>query len=69
MDDNWNLIISENEHLLDKLFKDNNEAVYRFIGIVYCSDDYYYLMLSMAGEHRLYSCVGELNDYGLKLVI
>ena len=65
---NWRQIIGESEPVLDDLFTDLNGAVHRFVGVMHSRDDYYYVMVSMAGEYRLSSCVGNLETNGYKPV-
>ena len=67
-DGNWREIISESEPILDDLFADLSGAVHRFVGVMHSRDDYYYVMVSMAGEYRLSSCVGNLETNGYKPV-
>lgn len=64
---NWRQIIAESETVLDKIYTDESGAAYRFIGVMHGSDDYYYMMVSMAGEYQLLSCVGNLELYGFEL--
>lgn len=65
---NWRQIIKESEPLLENLFNDKDGAIHRFAGVMHCQDDYYYTMVSMAGEYKLYSCVGSLEMFGFEQV-
>lgn len=61
---NWRTIIKECEPLIDKLYLDDNGAAHRFIGVMHGIDDYYYCMLSMAGQLQLLSCAGSIDGFG-----
>lgn len=65
---NWQQIIKESEHLIDKKFKDPNGNQYTFVGVVHGSDDYYYGMVDPDGKLMMLSCVGNLNSWELTLI-
>ena len=65
---NWRKIIEKSEPMLDSLFTDGDGAVHRFIGVMYSSDDYYYCMMSMAGELRRLTCVGSIESFGFDII-
>lgn len=62
---NWRLIVEEYKRLLGKWYV-NRGISYRFSGIVYAEDDYYYLMVDRDGVVRLLSCVGSIRGHGFK---
>lgn len=64
---NWQPIIKECEQFLDKMFLDDKEEAYRFIGVMHSEDDYYYCMMGMDGKLVRVSCVMNLESFGYKL--
>ena len=66
---NWRAIVSENEHLIDRMFtQDSTREKFHFFGIVHGSDDYYYGMSSPDHKLWLLSCVGSIEGHGFTLV-
>ena len=63
---NWRKIIKESESLFNRYFTDEEGEVYYFVGVIYASDDYYYCMVSKAGELKMLSCVDSIEDHGYK---
>lgn len=64
---NWRIIVKECENLIGKKFCDKDGNQYRFFGIVWGEDDFYYGM-SRDGNVRLLSCVGNLETNGFTLL-
>lgn len=61
---NWRSIVKSHEDLLDRTYRETRTGkLFCFVGIVHASDDYYYLM-TRAGECRLLTCVGYLDERG-----
>ena len=60
---NWRDIVNDTEHLINKLFRDHNGDEYRFFGIVWGSDDFYYGMRNPKNRKMvLLSCVGNIEE-------
>ena len=64
---NWRAIVSENESMIGRKYKDNRGKVHRFFGLVHGDDDYYYGMSSRTGVVLL-SCVGDITGHGFELL-
>lgn len=65
---NWRSLVVECEPLFDKLFHDANGQEYRFYGLVWTSEDFYYGLTNTTTKHSiLLSCVGDIESYGYKL--
>jgi len=69
-DGNWRHLVAKCEPLFDKVFQEIGTGVqYRFFGLVWAEDDFYYGMTSLTtGKPLLLSCVGNFESYGLELV-
>jgi len=66
---NWRKIIAEHNHLFGKSYVHNGE-LYKFDGIVWGQDDFYYLMINMSDRtcHQL-TCVGSIEQQGFTLYV
>ena len=64
---NWRNIIKETEHLIGQKYQKNNE-IFKFIGVLYSDDDFYYAFIDKYNELSLYSCVLNIEDYNIKLI-
>ena len=65
---NWRSLVVECEPLLDQLFHDANGKEYRFFGLVWASEDFYYGLIDIGTKQTiLLSCVGDIEPYGYKL--
>lgn len=65
--ENWIALTTECEPLLGKDFIDCNGTLFRFFGLVWTDDDYYYGMFTREGKTLLLSCVGSLDAHGFVL--
>lgn len=65
---NWRKIIKDCESLFGKKFKDSNDLIYRFIGVMHGDDDYYYCMWRY-DDLRLLSCVSSIEKHGFSEII
>ena len=65
---NWRDIVNESETILGRDFKDRNGEIYRFFGLVWSDDDFYYGMFSNSNNMRLLSCVGSIDGHGFTLI-
>lgn len=69
---NWRNIIKESDPLLGKKFFDSyTKRVYKFVGVVWAEDDYYYLMRDQESPNPKYvwsTCCVSLETAGYTLV-
>jgi len=68
MSDAWVSLVQEYEHLIGTDWKDARDDVWRFYGLVYAEDDYYYGMIRRDGKTLLLSCVGSLETFMERVV-
>jgi hypothetical protein len=62
---NWRNIIKECEPLFDKIYLDRNGEECVFVGVLWGSDDFYYVMWNIkTGKSSLLSCVGSIEGHG-----
>lgn len=69
---NWDILVEEYEKHLDALYEWQRGAdgeVYRFVGLIHGSDDFYYGMLNLrTGRLAMCSCVGSIEGHGFKKI-
>lgn len=57
------------EHLINKRFIEvSTGKKYYYIGVLVCSDDYYYAMYSKKRGLISLSCVGDIESWGFELI-
>ena len=62
---NWRSIIEENEPLFDRSYTRDGQGEYKFIGVLWASDDFYYAMREVDTKNTIMlTCVGRLSDMG-----
>ena len=55
---NWRNIIEDTDHLIGKIYYDSNNVGWRFIGVLWAADDYYYTFRQKSGEkYKFVTCV------------
>ena len=64
---NWYSLVKEYEPLFNKRFVNNFGKKWRFYGLVWGGDDFYYGMYRK-NKVLLLSCVGSLKGHGFELV-
>ena len=62
---NWRSLIKEYGPLIDRWFVDNRGQKWRFYGLVWGSDDFYYGMWRK-DKVTLLSCVGSIEGHGFE---
>jgi len=75
---NWNILVEEYEKHLDALYEcadtpfyeeEGAGEVYRFVGLIHGSDDFYYGMVNVkTGRLMMCSCVGSIEGHGFKKI-
>lgn len=64
---NWRSLVEEYEPLIGRSFVDNKNQEWRFYGLVWGGDDFYYGMWR-EDKVALWSCVGSLETAGFEMV-
>lgn len=64
---NWRMLVSEYSPMFGRDYKDDRTGeVFRFYGLVHTEDDYYFGMWNhITKKHRLLSCVGNIEGFGM----
>lgn len=64
---NWRLLVREEKERFNRKFKGTDGEIYRFFGLVYAANDYYYGMMRVKdSKAELLTCVGSIETNGFE---